>query len=85
MFGGQDSKGKFYNDLWILEPNYEKNKELLDSYNLRYKNEKKVCLKLKQITDFKGRPPCARISASSSIIKTPDDEVLLVIYGGRND
>ena len=42
-------------------------------------------MKLKQLTDYKGRPPCARINAASTIIRTPEDEILLVIYGGRND
>lgn len=85
IFGGQDSQGKFYNDLWILEPDYAKNQETLSANNLHYTSEKKMSFILSQVTDYKGRPPCPRISASSQVIKTPDEEVLLVIYGGRND
>lgn len=26
IFGGQDSKGNYLNDFWLVEPYYEKNK-----------------------------------------------------------
>lgn len=39
IFGGQDSKNKTLNDLWIAKPDYEKNKNSLTP-NFEYKENK---------------------------------------------
>ena len=83
IFGGQDSKNKTLNELWVATPDYEKNKQSFDS-NFEYKKHK-LHLKVQKVTKFEGQPPCPRIQTSSCVIKTPQDESLFVIYGGRND
>ena len=47
--------------------------------------EKRLYIKETEIINFSGRPPCARIQASSCVIENIAQEQLLLIYGGRND
>jgi hypothetical protein len=86
MFGGQDEKGKLYNDLWFITPFYHWNQKLLSTSQFEYVHEKPaLCLTLKQITEFSGKAPCPRTNATSTIIQDNDKTHYMVVYGGRND
>lgn len=86
IFGGKNQNGKIMNDLWFIKPIFDQNVKLLSMHEFQFVSDKPALfVTLKQITEFKGRPPCPRISAASCMIKNICDEPLLVIYGGRND
>ena len=86
MFGGQNVCGHVNNDLWLIEPLYNYNNRLLSSERYEFVTSKPaLCLTIDKITDFKGRPPCSRTQSASTVIRNPQKEHLLVIYGGRND
>ncbi len=50
-------------------------------------NQKKkiLAVKYKKITNFSGKPPCARIMHSAVHFQDWNKHHFLVIYGGRND
>ena len=58
---------------------------MLDGYLSHTSQEKTMFLRVSEVTDFVGRPPCPRIQASSCALENGQNEKLLVIYGGRND
>jgi hypothetical protein len=60
IFGGEDERCVLQNDLWLATPQYEYNKHLIEKVNYEFIGKSKLSLKLKQINDFSGTPPCPR-------------------------
>lgn len=54
MFGGVDHKGVVYNDLWLIEPHYEENTEILSKTSLDYftRAKNQISIKTKKITNI---------------------------------
>ena len=65
LFGGVDNNNQTQNDLWLIKPHYEMNKKAIDYSTFGYQSrDPELALKIKQITDYKGRKPCPRFQAS---------------------
>lgn len=80
IFGGLDDKNKVNNDLWLLQPDIQKNMKYLNA-DASFKNLKvpKLKFKLKKIRSH-GQSPCPRYAHAACFIRD-----FLCIHGGRND
>lgn len=81
MFGGIDQEGNILSDLQVIEPNFEKNKKILNSTKGDYKRlvTPKLFYSSRKLEPA-GKPPCPRYQHASCIFGNK-----LVIHGGRND
>ena len=73
------------NDLWFIEPHYTENLKILVHNTCDYLTKPYLTINLRKIDNYKGKPPCPRISHGSTVFKDWNKHYLLVIYGGRND
>eukprot|EP00347_Sterkiella_histriomuscorum_P022130 403331578 len=85
IFGGCNQHGHVQNDMWIIEPYYNENKKFLNHQTYEYMTKPTLSVNLRKINDFKGKPPCPRISHATVLFKDWNNHNIIVIYGGRND
>lgn len=85
MFGGMDDKGTILNDLYFISPSHLDNEKNLGQSSLEYAAKPTLAFNVSKVTEYKGKPPCARISHSATMFKDYRKHFYLVIFGGRND
>jgi hypothetical protein len=84
LFGGMDERSVFHNDLWLLQPDYEYNRDQIAVLDCEFMGRSRLGLTLHKINDYSGVPPCPRSNFQMTNLLSNGDQ-LLVIYGGRND
>ena len=88
MFGGVDHNEKINGDLYLIQPHYFENKELIctsGSFTGYFKRKVYPHLKMTmEKVETHGVGPIARFAHAACYLQT-DNAKMLIIHGGRND
>ena len=57
-----DQRAVFHNDLWLLVPDYEYNRDVIAKVDCEFVGKLKLGVSLSKIDDYSGMPPCPRIN-----------------------
>jgi len=75
MFGGQDERDVLKNDLWLAQPDYEYNKEVLSVVDCDFVSDRPTLgMTLKKIDNYSGKPPCPRSQFQMTHLVTKSKE-----------
>lgn len=81
LFGGVNQKKRINNDLWLIEPDCEYNRDnIFTQYGEFQSQTNAVYIKMRKLSP-QGRPPLPRFGHAACIFKGQ----YMVIHGGRND
>lgn len=60
LFGGMDERSVFHNDLWLIAPDYDYNRDMVAVVDCEFVGRSKLGITLQKIDEYSGRPPCPR-------------------------